>query len=283
MAQEDLAEVVARWAAKTPSVSGLTLFGSRARVAADPLASSDTGSDWDFQIISSHPSMFEDRTWAESLEGAKLSVYAPRMTRFGKVPKVNALFEGAEADFVILPARTLRAARFLVALGLHRREGFLRRGLRDLAIVIRPGWKFLKGSEKWEAFYRRVVAEVDDARLGDAEAVNLANVFVCDYIWTLRKIERGELVAAQRMLHRELVETNLRLFHELKLRKGERSFPEGRRIEQLSSAAETSAMALSARCNTAELRAGASSAGSALRELMKSLVGGSWAWPGELG
>jgi len=193
--------------------------------------------------------MFADRTWAESLPGAKLLVYAPRMTRFGKVPKVNALFEGAEADFVILPARTLWAAKLLVSLGFHRREGFLRRGLRDLSIVIRPGWRFLKGSEKWDAFYRRVVAEVDDARLGDAAAVNLANTFVCDYIWTVRKVDRGELIAAQRMLHRELAETNLRLLHELRLRRGERSYPEGRRIEQLTAGPGMPGIAPNARCD----------------------------------
>jgi hypothetical protein len=280
VALENLDEIVAGWAARTPSVSGLTLFGSRARSA--PSARPDARSDWDFQIISSDPAMFADRTWAESLPGAKLLVYAPRMTRFGKVPKVNAIFEGAEADFVILPARTLWAAKLLVSLGFHRREGFLRRGLRDLAIVIRPGWRFLKGSERWDAFYRRVVAEVDDARMGDAEAVNLADTFVCDYIWTVRKAERGELIAAQRMLHRELAETNLRLLHELRLRRGERSYPEGRRIEQLAAGPGMPAVAPNARCDGPDLRAAAAGAAAVLRELMNSLVGAAWRWPGSL-
>ena len=283
MALENLAETVAHWAAGTPSVSGLTLFGSRARGATDPLASPDDRSDWDFQVISSDPGMFRERAWAESLGGATLRVYAPRMTRFGRVPKVNALFDGAEADFVIIPARTLRAAKFLVALGLHRREGSLRRALRDLAVVIRPGWKFLKGAAQWEAFYRRVVAEVDDPRLGDRDAVALANVFVCDYVWTLRKIDRGELIAAQRMLHRELAETNLRLVHELRLRRGERSFPEGRHLEQAGPVAGLPELAVSARCSGGELREGAAGAAALLRGLMAALVGGSWRWPGELG
>ncbi len=280
---ESLAETVAQWAARTPSVSGLTLFGSRARDPSDPLAARNTRSDWDFQVISSDPGMFNGPAWAESLGGAKLRVYAPRMTRFGGVPKVNALFDGAEADFVIIPARRLRAAKVLVALGLHRREGFLRRGLRDLAVVIRPGWRFLKGAGQWEAFYRKVVAEVDDPRLGDSDAVAIANTFVCDYVWTLRKLERGELIAAQRMLHRELAETNLRLVHELRLRRGERSFPEGRRIEQAGATAGLPDLAVSARCDEGELRAGAAGAAETLRALMKSLVGGSWSWPIDTG
>jgi hypothetical protein len=106
---------------------------------------------------------------------------------------------------------------------------------------------------------------------------------VCDYVWTLRKIDRGELVAAQRMLHRELVETNLRLLHELRLRRGERSFPEGRRIEQAPAGAGAPDVAVSARCDEGELRAGARSAASALRGIMAALVGGSWGWPGGLG
>lgn len=283
MALENLAETVAQWAAGTPSVSGLTLFGSRARDAAGPLAPADARSDWDFQVISSDPGMFSERAWAESLGGARLRVYAPRMTRFGGVPKVNALFDGAEADFVIIPARTLRVAKVLVALGLHRREGFVRRGLRDLAVVIRPGWRFLKGARRWEAFYRRVVAEVDDPRLCDRDAVALANAFVCDYVWTLRKIDRGELIAAQRMLHRELAETNLRLVHELRLRRGEPSFPEGRHVERAGAAAGLAELAVSARCSEGELRAGAAGAAAALTALMKALVGASWGWPGELG
>jgi hypothetical protein len=279
VASGNLAEIVSAWAAKTPSVSALTLFGSRVRPGSDASAAADEGSDWDFQIISSDPRMFAGRSWADSLAGARLRVYAPRMTRFGRVPKVNALFEGAEADFVIIPAQTLRLARFLVSLGLHRREGLLRRRLRDLAIVIRPGWRFLKGREKWEGFYRRVVDEVDDARLGDAEVLGLASVFVCDYAWTLRKIGRGELVAAQRMLHFELVETNLRLFHELRLRRGERSFPDGRRIEQTAGASEASTVTLSTLCEASGLRAGAARTAASFRELMHSLVGGSWSWP----
>ncbi len=273
MALDNLAEIVSRWAAETPSVSGLTLFGSRAREGADPQ------SDWDFQVISSRPDMFAQRAWAQALVGATLRVYAPRMTRFGGVPKVNVIFDGAEADFVIIPERALRTAKLLVALGLHRREGLLRRRLADLAIAIRPGWRFLKGARRWEALYRRVVAEVADARLDDAEARRLGDVFVCDYLWSLRKIERGELVAAQRMLHRELVETNLRLLHEVKLRRGERSFPEGRRIEQNAPAGELSSLAPGGPCEAAALRDAAARAAGALRGLMAALVGSSWRWP----
>lgn len=270
---DNLDKIMAAWAAGAGSVSGMTLFGSRAREGADE------NSDWDFQVISSRPAMFEQAAWTGGLRGARLLVYAPRMTRFGGVPKVNMVFEGAEADLVVIPSGPLRLAKLLVALGAHRREGPLRRRLRDLAVAIRPGWRFLKGGGAWAGFYERIVAEVGDPRLDDAEIRRLANVFVCDYLWTVRKIGRGEDVAAQRMLHRELAELNLRLVHELRLRCGQPSFPEGRRMEKLLGEADAARFAVSARCEQRELAAAASRCREVFRDLMASLVGESWEWP----
>lgn len=277
-----LAESFADWASGRPEIEALTLFGSRARADARSAAGSDAHSDWDFQVITSEPWRFNSGEWARCLPAARLRVYAPRMTRFGGVPKVNMIFEGAEADLVVIPSRPLKAARLLVSLGLHRREGYLRRRLRDLAVTLRPGWTFLKGAQEWDAFYRRVVAEVDDPRTDDREALRLADVFICDYVWALRKIERGEWIAAQRMLHRELSETNLQLFHELRLRRGERSYPEGRRVEQLCDPAQVGRLVLASSCNERDLRAALSVASDTLRHLMKELVGPLWEWPADL-
>jgi hypothetical protein len=269
---QDLGKILADWAAPVASVRGLTLFGSRARAGAD------SASDWDFQVITSRPAMFGDSQWARSLPGAALRLYAPRMTRFGGVPKVNMILEGAEADLVIIPAGPLRVAKLLVALGLHRREGPLRRRLRELAVAVRPGWRFLKGEREWGRFYSRVVAEVDDPRLADAEIRRLGDTFVYDYLWMQRKLARGELVAAQRTLQRELAEANLRLVHELRLRRAEPSFPEGRRAEQLMGA-EAGRYAVGARCDGGELAAEAARCREVFRGLMESLVGHSWQWP----
>ena len=140
------------WANRERSVSGLVLIGSQAREPSDVVWRADAQSDWDFQIIADRPRMFADSAWTRELAGITLRAYAPRMTRVGRVPKVNALFTGSEADFVILPFRAMRLMKLLVTLGLHRREGWIRRSLQDLAIVIRPGWRFLKGAERWGPF-----------------------------------------------------------------------------------------------------------------------------------
>jgi hypothetical protein len=257
------------------------LIGSRERANGDRIWRADSLSDWDFQIITSRPAMFGDRDWTRGLVGTEVRAYAARTARIGGVPKVNAVFAGAEADFVIIPTKLLRRIKAATALGKHRREGPLRRSLQDLAVVIRPGWRFIKGGRAWEAFYRRVVREVPDPRLGDGAARRLAEGFFCDWIWTRRKIARGEFLAAQRMLHRELAETNYRLLHELRLRRGDRSFPEVRRIERIAGPAELAAVTVESRPRRAALEAALEKSAAACKSLMRSLVGGEWRWPDE--
>jgi hypothetical protein len=150
--------------------------------------------------------------------------------------------------------------------------------LQDLAVVIRPGWRFWKGAKQWEPFYDRVVAAVADRRIDDREARALADGFVCDATWTCRKIERGEFLAAQRMLHRALAETNFRLLHELRLRRGARSFPEARRIERVARTAELDAVSVAATPTAKSLRAALAKSSATLRTLMRALTP-DWRWP----
>jgi hypothetical protein len=276
---KDLASILAAWAAREPAVDGLVLIGSRQRAPSDRVWRADAHSDWDFQIITSRPRMFANRGWMRGLANADVRAYAARTAQIGGVPKVNAVFADTEADFVIIPTGLLRRAKESMVRDGHRREGRVRRTLQALAIVIRPGWLFLKGERAWGSFYRRVLAEVPDPRVSDAAACRLADGFVCDYIWTVRKIARGELLAAQRMLHRELAETNFRLFHELRLRGGARSFPEARRIERVAGAAELAAVTVDASAKAPALRAALEKSAKTCRQLARALVGESWRWP----
>jgi hypothetical protein len=267
------------WAESTRSVDALVLIGSRERAASDAVWTADAQSDWDFQVITSRPKLFADGAWMRDLPGFELKVYAPRVARIGGVPKVNVVLAGAEADFVVLPAPLMRRMKRAVALGLHREEGKIRGALRDLAVVIRPGWRFLKGGAAWDPLFQRVVAEVTDPRLDDGAVCGLANVFVCEAVWIRRKLERGELAAAQRMLHRELAETNFRLLHELRLRRGERSFPEARRIERVLAGPELEAVSVTATLDAVALRKALEKSEATLRMLMAALVEERWRWP----
>ena len=270
---------MAAWAERTPSVSGLILIGSRVRFVPDHIEYSDAYSDWDFQIITSNPQMFADREWTQSLVGAELKAYAVRFARIGAVPKINMLFVGAEADMVIIPARIGRLMRLLVALGFHRRPGWTQRRLQDLAEVIRPGWRFLKGGNAWNPLFQHIVASVPDPRLTDKGAKQLAEGFVCDYVWCLRKIARGELRATQRILYQELMETNLQLLHELKRRRGERTFTKARRIENITSSAELASVSVTAPLQAVALRDELEKSAVTCREMMRLLVGDLWRWP----
>ena len=279
MSRVDLATVLQEWSLREPSVSGLVLIGSRQRSESDLVWRADADSDWDFQIITSTPQRFLSADWMKALPGVSVTVYAVRMTKIGAVPKVNVVFEGGEADFIILPERLFKMGRLLTWLGVHKREGGLRRGLQDLAVVIRPGWRFLKGQASWEAFYRRVVDGVPDPRLSDGDVRRLADGFVADYVWTLRKLRRGEWVAARRMLHRELLETNLRLLHEARRREGLRSFPEGRRIERILSGDDLAGVSVSGGEDSEALHAALEQAAGMLRSLSERLLKGAWTWP----
>lgn len=264
------------WAGSQPGIAAVVLIGSHVR----PLGSvnaADPASDWDFQVITRAPEIFRSAEWTRELSGTEVLAYSVRPA-FGGVQKITALFSGAEADFVVLSHAQLTLARWATRLGLHRRPGRLRRGLADLAVVIRPGYRFLKGEAVWAPFYRQVVQDVADPRLDDAGARLLADGFVCDLVWTQRKLQRGELLAAQRMLHHSLAETNFRLLHELRLRRGEASYPEARRLEITAGEAELAAVSISAPLHRDALMAAAQQSRESLVALMHQLVP-AWRWP----
>lgn len=274
----NLGDRVRNWADQETSVKAVVLIGSRVRCSDDRIWRADAKSDWDFQIITSRPELFENAGWTTSL-GCPPLTYAVRRAAIGGVPKVAALFEETEADFVIVPTWKLMACRVAVAFGFHNRSDSLYRKLQDLAVVVRPGWLFLKGKKNWDPFYRRVVTDVKDPRMDDIEVRNLAEGFVCDAVWTKRKIERGEWLAAQRMIHHSLAETNFRLMHELRLRRGERTFPEARRAEFTLSERDLFAINVCVVPTAESLKKGLERVSSTCRELVRAMLGEAWSWP----
>ena len=275
----DFCAAITEWARCTASVSGLVLIGSRVRPPAEALEIADSHSDWDFHLIASRPSMFLDRQWIKDVPGAQLKAYTSRSAVISGVPKVSIVLSDTEADLVIIPASLLRFLKLRVAFGLHRRPGSTQRRLQNIAEVIRPGWRFLVGEARWGSLYRRAVAEVSDPRMSDDALMRLAEGFVCDYVWTLRKMARGEFRTAQRMLHRELAEVNFQLLHELKQRRGERSFTKARRIERIASSDELADLTVDAGIEPTSLQSAIEKSAATCRRLMELLVGKGWRWP----
>jgi hypothetical protein len=279
MSAPDLGKIMAAWARRQGYVTGLTLFGSRQRPAAERVWRADDKSDWDFQVITTRPEDFRDRAWAAALPGVRLLAYGVSPGRIGGVTKVNLLFAGTEADLVILPHDLMVRYRRAVRRGLHRRPGPERTALQDLAMVIRAGWRFLAGARDWQPMFRAVVADIPDPRLDDAAVRNLADCFWCDLVSLRHKVARGEIVAAQRLLHQSLAETNIRLLHEARLRRGDRSFREGRRLELVAPPAEIRLATVDARPTRQSLRRAADRAAAGCALLVRELLGEAWRPP----
>jgi hypothetical protein len=272
MPAPDLGRILTRWACRRRDIGGLILIGSRLRRKPADVSRLDRQSDWDFQVIASRPEVFANADWTRELRGLRVETYGVRPARIGGVPKVHVIFSGVEADLVILPAALLKSLRAAQRRGEHLHPGPVRQAHQDLAEVIRYGWKFLHGEKAWGAFFRRAVAEVPDPRLDDEAVRNLAACFRCDHRWLERKLVRGELLAAQRMLHQRMAETNLWLLHELRLRRGQRTFPQARRLERIASQAELAAITVSARPTRASLRAAANKAATTCADLVRQLT-----------
>lgn len=255
------------------------MIGSRVRPDEDPIAAADGFADWDYQLIVGNPSDFLSPLWLHRVELGRIVAVAVRRPLWEGGLKINVVLEDEEIDLMVFPAGAMARLKWMTRLGLHRRSRWAMRSLQTLIHFVRPGWRFLKGAEWLGPLYDFAGRNIPDPRLSDEDVRRIAVAFSCDQIWALRKIRRGELLAAQRILHLELAEANFRLLHELKLRRGERSFERARRIEKIASESELSAVTVCAACEATALEAAVERSASACDRLVRELVGAGWQRP----
>lgn len=278
---EQIIERVSDWAVATASIEALLLFGSRSRDNSN-IAGRDVHSDIDFQIVTYQPEVFLNDSWLRVLGVCRPVAYVYREAS-GGVSKATALFEGgAELDVVVIPALRMRVARCVVLWGLHRRFVSLAMPLNELSTVLGGGYKMLKGSRRWQQFYAIVVSEIRGARISDLEVMKMADDFLCDYNWINKKIHRGEFIAAQRMLHRSLVENNFKLLHECRVRRSMLSYRDARRIEFICNDDEIQMISVESKLAKDSLLKTSRKCASALQKLVFELVGNRWKWPPEI-
>lgn len=270
-------ETFVAWARREPSVAALVLIGSQCRVNGG-VASADRFSDWDYQVVTSRPELFSDRSWIQAAGLPEPLAYTARLGRLARVGKVTAMFPQADLDLVLLPAVKMRFACWVRKLGLG---SLLARNpaLGELALVLRPGHRVIKGGPGWERIFDWFASAVPPPRIHDSEVVAIAEGFVCDYVSTHQKIARGELLAAQRWLHANLAEANFRLVHELRLRQGKTTFPDARRIEALGDLGLVTTLAVRATPDRDSLLLAVERSGNTCRETVAALIGGAWRWP----
>lgn len=270
-ARVELLPAVTAWLARESTVQSAVLFGSTARRAKKTHA--DAWSDFDLHIVTNAPRRMERLDWQKILphHGFALQVARPAT---GGVRKVTALFAAGQLDLVLVPAAKMKSLRAAVGRGRHWHSRSMQIGLNEMATCLAGGYRFLKGEKEWGIFYARIAREMPGVRVSDAAAAALADIFLCELLWVLQKLSRGELAAAQHVLHRSLAEANFRLVREVQLRRGKSlgSFGLGRRAETSLARAELAAVRVNARLDRGELTKAAWGALAGLRHLMRELV-----------
>lgn len=267
--RELLDEIVGQLTEDT-NVRSVVLFGSRARETGLP-AASDAWSDIDLHVIVRRVGAFTLRTALARLSRRPLQLLLVRAAS-GGVQKVTLLYADAEVDLVLIPSWQMRLARLGLALGWQRRIASLRHGLNEMSTIMRGGYRFLKGEAAWGGFYADVVVKMPGQRLNETEVRAAAEAFLGDYLWVRQKLARGELIAAQRGLHLQLADANFRLMHEWRLRNGQTTFREARRLERLLDASGLASLQVSARLDAAELRSAVDQALVTMQALVRDLL-----------
>lgn len=266
------------WALHEPTISGLVMIGSRTRETKAPDAADDY-SDWDFQVITSRPELFENSDWVKATALPIPLVYVFRGGRLGQAPKVTMVFASGEMDLVVISKRRLQRAKISVRFGLASIMPSVRAALASLAVVLKPGFRILKGADVWSRFFQRVAKDFQPAAPSNRDLCLVADGFVADYVSTWRKIQRGELLAAQRWLHHYLVEANFQLLMVLEQRAGRQALPDARRLERLVSSDQLAAVRVSAIPDADSLTQAVEGSAETLRRFMQALVGDEWTWP----
>lgn len=260
------------WMEEQPEIKSVVLFGSSARQMESDSAI-DNWSDADLHVISSRVSGLEGVDWAKIFPDRDF-IFSTIRPATGGVRKSTLFFGTGQIDLVVLPWARLRLARLAFACGFYPRIRALKVGLDEIRTCIQPGYRFLKGEANWGKFYQRVLASTTGVRLQDGEIRERADVVTADLLWILQKIDRGELLAAQHLLHRSLAETNFAFVREYRIRIGQPlpSFGLGRRAETILSANEFSWVRIDANLSAEALRNAAWISHAGLKHLMAHLV-----------
>jgi len=270
--------IIVDWINLTPEIKSAVLFGSAASQRALGNAASHPSSDLDLHLIARKAGSIERIDWNLVLPDQKFCFQACRPAS-GGVRKITTIFEAGQLDLIVVPLAMMRVVRIGMCLGLYNKSRYFRLALDEMATCLRSEYRFIKGESSWHALYSGVSA-LSGIRLSNRETRSLADVAICETLWVFQKLEKGELVAAQHVLHSKLSDINLRLWRELRLRRSLPlpSFGLGRQVETLAAEIERRYLCLSARLVVADLNIAAWKTLRGLKELMVQLDAG-WSLP----
>lgn len=236
-------------------VDSAVLFGS---AAALHLGTNERGTwgvgDFDFHLITRNPEAFESLGWEKEFYDYRYCFHATRPAT-GGARKITIVCSEAQLDLVVVSVRSMWIASIALKLGLPKRIPVLRGALNEMATCLHSGYHFVKGESKWGKLYNRVF-QLPGVRLSKDEVRRLADAFLVDALWVYQKINSGEMVAAQHALHCRLVDTNLKLWREWRMRKGlpVPSFGLGRKAEFIATLGEQELFSLARLPQSGDLR-----------------------------
>ena len=184
-----LGDRLVRWASNESTIKVLVQIGSQVRKNAP--AGADEFSDWDFQVVSSKPEDFADRSLFERANVGRPYAFVFRGGRLGSAAKVTAIFDDGELDLVIVPFEQMMAVNEAVCHARYRESPPIMKALVDLSAVLVGGYRILKGAELVEELLSVVSRDIEPPRLSDDQVRELAEGFVCDFVSTSKKIARS--------------------------------------------------------------------------------------------
>jgi predicted nucleotidyltransferase len=258
------------WINQEKAIRSAVLFGSHVRPQTHT-AAADALSDIDLHLVVDSPKKILTLDWGSTFPELTLNLKFDRSAT-GGVAKLSLSFSNGEADLVLVPTYRMRTAHFFMRLRIQKRFSKLDSALNALATVMSGGYQFLKGEDKWGQFFRTIVENQPGFRVSDSQAHRMAEDYIYDMLWVMKKLKRGELIAAQRILHRSLLETNVTLLHELRIRQGKLTFQQARRVELLLSPIELNAIRVNSPLESTSLRQAVRQSFDGLQLIMRGLV-----------
>ncbi len=227
MTAQEFENRLMEWARGQTDLAALVQIGSRARINGEV----DAWSDWDYHLITSNPARYLDTAWLAQI-GPVWSAHVERTPR--GVAKLSAVFDGGhEVDFVPLATWQMKLVYWAMA-----RPGLawiypaaVRRGIANTRLVVCPGHRVVLGGAAWERRLAALMVPWPEPTFSEQDFQMHCGAFWRHAVWVQKKIARGELRAAQRWNHVEVLEHLQALLAEEARLAGRPARPESRKAE----------------------------------------------------
>jgi len=228
MTAEEFEARVLNWAHCQSDLEALIQIGSRVQ----PGTEVDAWSDWDYHLIVRDPIRYQNANWLDRIAPC-WSSHLEKTER--GIVKLSVVFAGGwEVDFIPLAAWQMKLVYSAMA---HPRLSWLYPkplldGIRNTRLIVRPGYRVLIGGSAWEKQLASLSAIWPVASFTAEVYLENLSGFWRHAVWVYKKIMRGEVRAALRWYHAELIERRQALLAEEARLAGRPARPEARKAEK---------------------------------------------------